>query len=392
MKYLITFLGMGKEKGTQIGYQTTDNKNTISGFVQAEIIHREYVSAQKHFDKIIVICTSKTKETNAENLKLALSNDIECCEKIIPDSVEFIVMQDNYDIEEVIKDVFDKNIQDNSEITVDITHAYRMMPMKIMFFIDYILKRKQLSLKHLYYGRLEEENENSELLDIKYAINQRYLVSILKQFERRLMINIKDISELVDNEYVNYIRTLQQFNDCLEICDFENILDKIKNILSIPNNLKNSEQPITKVLNKIVQEFRCVNSAGSILEQYIKLIELIINKGRLQVAITLTDYLLKAQLIRVIDNQNQLEYDYGKSKELFDMYFKDINNTNRQYDYCFKELITNYKEDINYFITKIRNKTSHGSTISDKKEEIVTYIKKVIELIKEMEGFRGGTR
>ncbi len=116
-------------------------------------------------------------------------------------------------------------LQDGDEVYIDITHAFRSIPLFIYLLMDFIqiLNYKDIEIKGLYYGMFEVNNEKgytpvidlSPLLKIsKWIIGTHnfinygngYLISELSKKEEKLSKRMKNISDLIN---INYLLDLQ---------------------------------------------------------------------------------------------------------------------------------------------------------------------------------------
>ena len=98
----------------------------------------------------------------------------------------------------------------NDEIILDITHAFRSLPLLIFIVAAYLRQVKQVKLKHLIYGAYEARDENTNQTPI---------------------FDLTPFVELLD--WMNAFNIFQRFGDAREIAK-----------LDLPNNI---ERPLTNV-------------------------------------------------------------------------------------------------------------------------------------------------
>jgi CRISPR-associated DxTHG motif protein len=167
-----TFLGLRKyENTTYIKHDGSDNcESDLFPFAVAKL----YIP-----DKIIAFITPKVKEVKKEDLT-KLSDEL-------GDKFTTVDIPDGNSTDE-LWDIFTKCVdadvvEENDEILLDITHAFRSIPLLIFIVAAYLRQVKNVKLKHIIYGAFEARNQDTnqtpifdltpfvELLDWMNAVN-----------------------------------------------------------------------------------------------------------------------------------------------------------------------------------------------------------------------------
>ena len=174
-KKMITVLGNGKNLNCKYTLIDNGEDNVINTkFVQEALAKTKCNNFNKE-DKIVIFLTEDARNRNWEcegGLKERLENlNIEIIEKNIKDG------STEEEIFEIVKVMFD-TIEDNDEIILDITNAFRYLPMLYLAVIQFSKKyKKNIVVDSIYYGKFQGEDQIAPIInvtDLYRLLNYQY--------------------------------------------------------------------------------------------------------------------------------------------------------------------------------------------------------------------------
>lgn len=161
----ISFLGIGDYKPTT--YSLNGRKADSSRYVQSaelEIIGPDY------FDRIFLVMTESSRKKHYKELKSELT-------KLGVDNIHDISITEDLEpahhwgwFESILS-----FIDHGDELTVDLTHGYRIIPIVFSTALNFLQKAKNIRIKAVYYGAFEAGIENTApIVNAKdfYVINE----------------------------------------------------------------------------------------------------------------------------------------------------------------------------------------------------------------------------
>jgi CRISPR-associated DxTHG motif protein len=115
------------------------------------------------FDKVVVFLTEKAKAgTNWTQLSQRLQKwDVQ--EVPIPDGRT----------EEEVWEIFDRvvnSVEQEDEIAIDVTHAFRSLPMVLLAVAAFLREVKQVQVKHIFYGCYTQGEPESPVIDLNLLL------------------------------------------------------------------------------------------------------------------------------------------------------------------------------------------------------------------------------
>ena len=211
---------------------------------------------EEKYMKIADFCENATSDTV---LNLPFMEDVE---KTIGDAKIVLIkygLNDN-EISENVKRILslDSFFYTGDELIIDITHAFRSLPLMIMNLLIYLknVSRRNIRISHIYYAMLEVLQENSRKYGEKYApiVDLRNILSlndwIIGSYSFSQYGNAYKISELLDNIDRDMANRLRSFSDEMNLNHIDAIEEETKKMRS----LKNKE-----LIDSIVEEFDFMN-------------------------------------------------------------------------------------------------------------------------------------
>ncbi len=205
-------------------------------FVQAaeiELIGRDY------FDRVIIVVTENSKNLNYEGLIEAFKA-IQMNTDIVDDP-PVIISEDMSAkgqwtwFEEILK-----RIQKGDELTVDLTHGYRSIPIVFSTAIYFLQKARDVRLKAVYYGAYEQDKQNPPIIDMKefYLINEwaEGVSRLVEDADARKIAELSRESSGFDVKVLNNPELVQALNDLTDVIrnvDIHNVSEKVRRVLCL---------------------------------------------------------------------------------------------------------------------------------------------------------------
>lgn len=402
MQYF-TFLGVpngGKYKEVLYKFEDDSEPITLSEYIQDAV----YDKYRNEIDEIVIFVTKEAKAMH-EKYFVKKYNDI----------VKFVLIDYSISFEEFVDELLSR-INENGEIIIDITYSYRNLPIKLTFAIKYIEMSKNVSINHLYYGRLNDKKEENDIIDFIQDYRLQYMSSLLYQFDKTLLIETGELSEQVgnDDKLIKFLDSLKSLNDLLEYSEFNRCTKTIREITERCRSIlkeKEKYKLIIPLIEKINNKFEVFNLAKNEVNKKLEFIRILLAHGRYQIAITFTDQLFREELIRSTLEPNNMNFSlanwaqrnsfpynekttYRLSQHLItntynlrggDGYSENFNtmlNKYKQNIQATSAVSVKYKKDIKKFFSNIRNSVNHGTAI-DKKDMIDQTIMGMLHCIDE---------
>lgn len=178
-KLFISFLGTNVYK--ECIYYDNKKDYTPTPFIQTATLEQIGVNDWTETDAICIFVTDNAKKLNwDESISERKSNNetipYHGLEKELNDmqlkaafeSVPIVDGKDEDEIWQIFQTVFDK-LQDEDEIYIDLTHAFRYLPMLVLVLSNYSKFLKHTTIKHLSYGNWEareKETNRAPIIDL----------------------------------------------------------------------------------------------------------------------------------------------------------------------------------------------------------------------------------
>lgn len=190
-KVFVSFLGAGGYIDCVYYKDNLENYKCTTKFIQKAAI--ELSLRESEFSQILIVLTEKSEKIHWSDEPGSLKN-ILFEEMKLKNIVKTIKIEDGHSEEQIWK-MFNKiykNIPENSEIVLDITHAFRYIPMLGLSLLNFTKFIKNVSIKNIYYGCVEKSGSIPELRKI---LVEKRLAPIL---ELREFSDIQDWTSAID--------------------------------------------------------------------------------------------------------------------------------------------------------------------------------------------------
>lgn len=221
----LSFLGLGgyDKKSKQYRYnQTVYELNGVTSrtteFVQAAEIEILKIA----FDKLIIVTTQKAHDIHYEKLVGQLVDRGADIQNIFPLIIaEDMSAQGQWQWFEQILNL----IGVNDELTVDLTHGYRSIPIVFSTAVNFLQKACNITLKAVYYGAFERDQTQTPIIDMKdfYIINE-WAESVSR------LVEDADARKMAQTAQISSSFQVGELNDAAIIRSFEELTAAIRNV------------------------------------------------------------------------------------------------------------------------------------------------------------------
>ncbi|MDD7474060.1 MAG: TIGR02221 family CRISPR-associated protein [Bdellovibrionota bacterium] len=250
----ISFLGTSDYKVCRYYFDNNKNDYCDTKFIQEALISKYCKYLNEENDRIYIFVTKKAEEKNWNELEYALRSidNLNC--KIIKRNIPN--GNNEADLWEIFN-IVNNEIIDNDEIYLDITHAFRFIPMISCYLLNFAKIQKNITIKHINYGSIESllPNIHSGLISDLEKDIPNIEDRLAPVYELSLLDSLFDWSTSLDGfiKYGNATKikdTIQKNNlkfsplnlfsannsskkgDCMEDC-LRNLISKISDYLDV---------------------------------------------------------------------------------------------------------------------------------------------------------------
>jgi CRISPR-associated Csx2 family protein len=416
-KVFISFLGVNN-------YLTCNYEMAGKGRVESvkyvqEATLKLFCSDFTEGDKILIFLTSEARKRNwPDNGHKIKSDNYDTCEGLesrinkikLPASLIDIDIPEGF-TEEQIWEIFDvvyRSINPGDQLTIDITHAFRSIPMLGLVLLNYLKVLKVTDVAGIYYGAFEAlgpyqevksmklDQRNAKILDLTPLWDlQQWSVaahSFIKYGMSGDIINLADSYKKMHKPLMSkeLSRDFSSFSNSLhDLCTyFSTVRGKFiiegKIIRKIRENIsgiksKHNLQPLSSLFDKIEEKIQNFNE-NDVLNGF-HAVEWCINHSLIQQGITLLQEMVVTYLCEVLNEKYKLRFQIKSDREFItnclNLYnkmrweWKDIDVSTYeaviqiQNEEIFQKLAEPYLK-----LPQYRNNINHGGFVEDFKPEL----------------------
>jgi len=247
----ISFLGKGDYK--PVRYSLNDRTADVSPYVQAAELQ---IIGPDYFDKTFLVMTDSSREKHfkalrSELMKLGVENihDISITEDLEP--------AHHWGWFETILSFIDHG----DELTVDLTHGYRIIPIVFSTALNFLQKAKDIKIKAVYYGAFEAEKENTApIVNAKdfYLINE-WTDAVARLVEDADPGKLGSVAQKEENT------NLKEFDDPELVDAFDDLTKALKNV-----EIHTVSEKAARAVNLIRKKEAAASTTGRILLELVK--------------------------------------------------------------------------------------------------------------------------
>ncbi|MCS6821812.1 MAG: TIGR02221 family CRISPR-associated protein, partial [Microscillaceae bacterium] len=292
----ISTLGTGNYDSTTYTYQNQSAQPTK--FVQKAILELVSKVNNVKIDEVLIFTTSKAKEKHYT----ALVQEFESL-NISPEPVDIIEAQNTAEIWNIFTTIY-QNIPENSQLIIDITHAFRYMPMLLVILLPYSKMLKNIEVIGIYYGEFEKSRENNPIIDItsfhtlqEWTLatydfikngNAKYLASLAHLAQTQIKPMLAETKDKDANASItrSIAKKLKEFTEYIEVCRSKKLIEG--NFADVAHQIESISQDFIPAFTPLFDEIKGVmsNYKKNTLENQLHAVEYCIHKGKIQQAAT----------------------------------------------------------------------------------------------------------
>ncbi|MDM8537381.1 TIGR02221 family CRISPR-associated protein [Desulfobacterales bacterium HSG17] len=275
-KVYMSFLGLGffdKEKKeyryTPTTYELNNAVSKETEFVQ--VAEMELLNA-KEFDLVLIIATEKSYKTHFSNLEMQMKNF-----EVYPVHLEIDEKMDSKSQWQWFEKIL-CYIEIGDELTVDLTHGYRSVPIVFSAAINFLQKAKNIKINAVYYGAFEANRGSAPIIDMKdfYNINEwaESVTRLVEDADARKMAEVAgkaseiQMGELNDPEV---IETFENLTNTIRNVDVNNVAEKAEKAIELIREKKKHASETGKILlDLVIDKFVCLTTGEPVSGMYDK--------------------------------------------------------------------------------------------------------------------------
>lgn len=372
--HLISFLGrvpknQGKYRTTQYQFENGDETEPVSfiGWSLIERIKPEHIvilgTKGSMWDHLLETINNNILEKIDETLYMELLDQVDkknvtqqlldqlapYFESYLKKSCDLVIIPYGKTAPEQIEimEVIEQYIPEKSEVSIDITHGFRHLPMLGLISAQYLRRIKNVDIHSIYYGMFDPDLGMGEVYNLKGLLQLDDWVYALAQFDK-------------DGDYSVFAKPLEQdqfsktgiaslkkaayYERTFNVSQARQCLNTFKQKLG--DKLPAAGQLFSKSLKKRIEW----SNSDNLLTHQRHLAHFYLNNGD---PVRAAIFGLEAFITSLLDDTEN-QYDYDDRKTAIDE-FKAQKRGDRKQNSAFKDL------------NNIRNAMAHGSKAANKK-------------------------
>lgn len=260
-RVFLSFLGIGSKKSEgQFEYDSAryyiveGSPSNETPFVQVAELQLLGVAS---FDEIVIVTTDTAKNLHYANLRVELER-IGVREKISCALVdEDMSSKGQWAWFERILE----HIQPGDQLTVDLTHGYRAIPIIFSTAIHFLQRAKGIFIEHVFYGAYDKNRELSPIIDMRdfYLINE-WAEGVSRLIEDADARKIADLvttapaflfKDLKEHEFA---KAAEDLTNRIRNVDMHNMTNAAQDLLSLVGSKKPLDSPVGDILLQLVAD------------------------------------------------------------------------------------------------------------------------------------------
>lgn len=325
-KIFLSVLGTGKYESTCYQYK---GASKTTSYIQSAIVELIPVTDDVCIDECIVFATEEAQKAHGQKLTEEFSKM-----NIKPEIISIPTAGN----EDEIWDIFTKfyeNIPDKSTLIVDVTHAFRYMPMLFVTLLGYSKMLKQTKVKGIYYGEYLKDRASNPVINLTPLYYLQEWTMATHDFIQHgnalaiselAMHHVKPLLKETQGKDTNakavkdIAQKLKEFTQYIEVCRSKKLIEG--NYINVVSQIKTINQNFIPVFsplfNKISDSFEQYQP-NSLNNQKLS-VEYCIKTGKIQQGITLLQEYIVSDIAQYIN----ADYNDKKVREIIAGYISFI--------------------------------------------------------------------
>ncbi|MBW1707392.1 MAG: TIGR02221 family CRISPR-associated protein [Deltaproteobacteria bacterium] len=256
----LSFLGLGSFHQTTKQYNYSKTVFILNGVKSKETKFVQIAELEilgiNSFDKIIIVATQKSYDIHFGNINRQLS------ELGTADIIPLIIEEDmspegQWKWFEMILD----NIDYGDELTIDLTHGYRSIPIVFSTAVNFLQKAKNIALSAVYYGAYEKNKGLAPIVDMKdfYIINEwaEAVSRLIEDADARKMAAVAQQTDSFQAGELNDEKLIKAFDDLTNTVrnvDINHVEAKANAAIRLIKEKEEAASVTGKILLKLVMD------------------------------------------------------------------------------------------------------------------------------------------
>lgn len=269
--------------------------------------------------------------------------------------VELVIIPYGQSMDEQIQimEIIAQHVPDHSEVTLDVTHGFRHLPMLGIIAAQYLERLKQVEICNIFYGMYDPDLKVGEVYDLQGMLQLNNWVFALSQFDKDGDYSVFAKPLTNDGFSIKGVKALEKaayFERIFNVSQAKQQLSTFS--MNIENTLPNAGKLFTNALNERIKWAKSSN----LLEHQRKLAHFYLDNG---------DYVRAAifgveAYITSLFKQDELDqcHIFQKRKNVEDDYYNGRNQRGK----------ASWLEDYRY-LKGIRNALAHGTAPDEEFEK-----------------------
>ena len=255
----LSFLGLGSDRAKRgvfaydkAIYELAGRQSEETEFVQVGELQ---ILGPNRFDKTIIVATQRSYDAHFENLKKQLIG------AGVGNLQHIIISEDMSPAGQWawFEQILDR-IDSGDELSIDLTHGYRSIPIVFSTAINFLQKAKDIAIDAVYYGAYDKNRALSPIVDMKefYLINE-WADGVSRLVEDADARKIANAAEKTPDFQIG------ELNDEMLIKSFEDLTHAIRNV-----DINNVSEKATRAVTLLREKEEGASVTGRILLRLVK--------------------------------------------------------------------------------------------------------------------------
>ena len=254
----LSFLGLGSFKSNKKQYvydptiyELSGKKSSVTEFIQVAELQ---ILGAHNFDKIIIVATQKSYDTHFKKLEPQLLqagaeniNHLVISEEMTPEA--------QWEWFEKVLNL----IEQDDNLTIDLTHGYRSIPIIFSTAINFLQKARNITLNAVYYGAFDKDRKLVPIIDMKdfYIINEwaEAVSRLVEDADARKMAEVAQKTDSFQAGELSDIELITAFEDltnAVRNVDIHNVSEKADKAIQLIKNKEKNTSTIGRILLQLV--------------------------------------------------------------------------------------------------------------------------------------------
>lgn len=353
----------------------------------------------------------RVKEIFAEELAIAghlaipKNPQIEIC--LVKYGLDHDELEDTYArIMAAVKPVLDNKDSDGKiEISIDMTHSFRSMPIYNLAVLNYlrVLLARNFAIAHVFYGNLDVRGENdniAEIVDLKDVVDILEITHGVSEF-----LNAGNAATLLqwldcDPSRSNgdpFVNALRSFDEALKMSDRGGIQNALSELLKEEVNDETALSDAKELIrNNLGKKISVADSTDPVEKQrqtarfQIDLAGWLLELGQIGLAAAIAKEGFRSFLVSIYDENNPEKFEdenrRKRAEQMFGVKLKELKDRKLYQDYCAiekkaSEIRNRYAH--NLIFSAVSDEYGTTDRYSDDLDIVTEYLKCIRDIMKE---------